>query len=377
MNDDFGYPISANSMNQIREMIDILQKVHLKADVVNIGNEIQQYYLQQEKQISDVIMLRDILIKGFDVFSQIESNDPQTFLKQIINATNVLGFGVSVDTLTTVSDNIAIWDFLTTASNENITNTFEFVNELNKKVKSLKDSKKWYIFLNELKDKLSKYELQDMKSSTQKLMIQCSMIDEAGDKDINDIDLKEFLEIIKESSLYDNIAKLKVNSFKLKKLKAILNEYSNSEIMSQCSSDKLTVRGYNIKLSDITKVNCFPFVNRIEIMALNRFYVDSNMNETGKETHLYVIAPTWEVFGGIEIDLNGEKGKSYREPSARNGITNSENGADGSVGFPGGLGGSILFIGERFINAPKLKIYSNGGNGGLGQNGGNGLKCSL
>lgn len=61
-------------------------------------------------------------------------------------------------------------------------------------------------------------------------------------------------------------------------------------------------------------------------------------------------------------------------------MSNASNGIGefkhGKPGKPGGSGGCFLGIANEFINAERLEIHINGGEGGPGQNGGRGLKIS-
>lgn len=137
-----------------------------------------------------------------------------------------------------------------------------------------------------------------------------------------------------------------------------------------CSHDKLTVEGFDIKISDVLEIECIDNATFIEIFALDRIIVDENIDKTGLAVQLSMIAPKWEVLSESVIALDGIAGKSHSNPKAFNGVGN---GRSGKPGQPGGNSGSFFGVGKTFNNDAFLKITANGGNGGAGQDGGEGL----
>lgn len=143
-----------------------------------------------------------------------------------------------------------------------------------------------------------------------------------------------------------------------------------------CSKNQsnLTAKGHVVKMSDVIKAPCFSEAKHITIMALNTLIIDDDINKSGQKAQIIIIALTWNILGKRIINLDGKSGERYR--NARNGVGGEGfpgNGADGKPGRPGGPGGNLLAIGSVFINEKDLTIQLNGGNGGPGQNGGNGL----
>lgn len=80
--DDFGFSISDGSKNVIRKMIDNLVKNRLTIDVSSFTNEITEYYLQQQKQFSDIDLMRDKISRGYKILFKIDAGEPFTFFKK-------------------------------------------------------------------------------------------------------------------------------------------------------------------------------------------------------------------------------------------------------------------------------------------------------
>ena len=112
---------------------------------------------------------------------------------------------------------------------------------------------------------------------------------------------------------------------------------------------------------------------------MNKIFFDSTIDKSEKDPQLFIIAPTWEVFGKQRIVLDGKPVKPHYRSRAKSSSFNSENGTDGLPGLPGGPGRHFFGVGEKFINAEYLEIQANGGKGRIGQDGENGknFDCQL
>lgn len=141
-----------------------------------------------------------------------------------------------------------------------------------------------------------------------------------------------------------------------------------------CSSQKLVVKGNDIKISDVLNVTCIKNSKFVEIFALNKLIFDADINKTGQNAEMSIIAPTWEIIDERKIILDGKKGKSHSSIKASDGIGSFRH---GKPGLPGGSGGCFFGIGNDFINGANLKIHINGGLGGPGQNGAKGLSIFI
>lgn len=153
-------------------------------------------------------------------------------------------------------------------------------------------------------------------------------------------------------------------------LKSCLSNDVPPHLYSKCSSNKIMVKGFDIKISEVLAMECIGTAKFIEIFALNKLIIDADIDKEGFNAQLSVIAPTFEIIGRRKMNLNGGSGESHSSPQAHLSIGN---GRDGKPGNPGGTAGSLLVIGEKFINEKQCEIHVNGGSGGAGQDGGAGM----
>lgn len=152
------------------------------------------------------------------------------------------------------------------------------------------------------------------------------------------------------------------------------NDIRSTSLESECSFNKLIVEGFDIYTSDVLNISCFRTVKFIEIFAVNKFVVDADIDRTELKVQLSIVAPTFEIVGQRKINLSGKFGQP---PSPQKALPSVGNGRDGKPGNPGGSSGSILVISKLFINENNCEIYINGGDGGAGQDGGNGMNIYL
>lgn len=161
-------------------------------------------------------------------------------------------------------------------------------------------------------------------------------------------------------------------------------DYLNSELNKDCSKSNegtLTIKGYNVKFSDFIRSNGKLYdlctgkkIQILNVFVLNSVFIDMDIDASGDELQLTVIAPAWKVYGKRNINLNGFAGKAHEPATAKPGGKGDKHGQPGN---PGGPGGSFLGIGNSFFNGNNLTISANGGNGGRGQNGANGIDLVL
>lgn len=161
-------------------------------------------------------------------------------------------------------------------------------------------------------------------------------------------------------------------------------DYLNSELNKDCSKSNegtLTIKGYNVKFSDFIRSNGKLYdlctgkkIQILNVFVLNSVFIDMDIDASGDELQLTVIAPAWKVYGKRNINLNGFVGKAHDPATAKPGGKGDKHGQPGN---PGGPGGSFLGIGNSFFNGNNLTISANGGNGGRGQNGANGIDLVL
>lgn len=141
---------------------------------------------------------------------------------------------------------------------------------------------------------------------------------------------------------------------------------SDDPITCSGGNKKLVAKGLNVKISDVLKAPCMKEAIYIEVFALNKLSIDADIDKSGKQAQIILIAPAWEIRGNREIKLSGIPLKVNE--------TAATEGKHGSPGNPGQSSGSIFTMGNTFSNDRHLKILVNGGDGGPGLPGANGLK---
>ncbi|XP_047735425.1 uncharacterized protein LOC108672709 [Hyalella azteca] len=238
----------------------------------------------------------------------------------------------------------------------------------------LKELHKWYEFLNNLYKKLSTYEVQKYKS---KFNV-ANIADWGQESKLQGIQItrhnfRQFLGKIKGLNVtgYDEVAHTAADELRVEELRQVASLTLN-KFNVFCQSDKLTIKGDYIKLSDANLEIGICKRSTTEIFALNKIFIDENLNKVGEKFKLVMIAPTWEVIGRRTINLSGADAPPHNPRKASDGEGDGGRGADGRPGLPGGPAGSFFGVGTTFLNGNMLNIVANGGNGGDGQDGGNG-----
>ncbi|XP_018011522.1 uncharacterized protein LOC108668780 [Hyalella azteca] len=254
----------------------------------------------------------------------------------------------------------------------------QLVTPLHEAATYIKESYGWYEFLYNLYEKLSTYDVQAHRSR-----YNVANIADWGQEgkrqgiSITHHNFRHFLVMLKPFDVigHKDIENITVDDLRVKELSLVTN-LTMKRFQASCQSNKLTIKGDSIKFSEaiLEIANCK--CNTVEIFALNKIFIDENLNKIGEKLKLTMIAPTWEVIGKRVINLSGADGQLHNSTKARNGSTDWENysprGADGMPGFHGGPAGSFFGIGTTFNNGNMLTITASGGNGGSGQHGGDG-----
>lgn len=99
-----------------------------------------------------------------------------------------------------------------------------------------------------------------------------------------------------------------------------------------CSSDKLIVRGHNVSISVVLNATCLDKVKFVEVFALHYLFIDADIDKTGANIQLSLIAPTWEIVGERKIIVDGEAGGEYYPSYASDGMGSFRNGKPGNPG---------------------------------------------
>lgn len=156
-----------------------------------------------------------------------------------------------------------------------------------------------------------------------------------------------------------------MNSFKLKKLSEVLQLTMYDYGAVFCFPNKLSVKGYNVKISDVVQMDCPGDITFMEIFVMNNLFIDADLRKVGVDLQLAIIAPTWEVIGKRKITLQGAAGEAHNPSTAEHGTPDSNNGMSGLPGNSGFSAGCLLAIGDKFINDEQLEVHLIGGKGNL------------
>ncbi|XP_034935139.1 uncharacterized protein [Chelonus insularis] len=371
--DDFGFALSKSSKIIVDQIVNDIFRNVLMNCLHKISNKIHTHYLQIEKQHNDIEMLYDRTLQAYKVFSEMKNfNEPLEFFREFLDAVNTSNISVSINNLNDISDNVRKVKFFTTVSNSNkdlymilLKNRVQDVLKLIEDLKNIDD------FLNNLQSNLMTYKLQQLKDDSRIDRIKLSCASSKSITVENITDLNNIMQEIGNDEIYQKIKTMKLNRFQLDHIKTIFNTFQRN-IQFSCTPEQLTVKGYNVKMCDVIKCDCWAHVKIIHVFALNKVFIDCPINKTGEEVQIFILAPTWEVIRTQKIILNGKDGEPPKAAFAKSSNVLLGNGTHGSQGFPGGPAGHFFGVGEQFINSNNLEIYANGGKGGPGQHGRNG-----
>lgn len=367
------YMIAATEQYKLELLIEV--KANLAQDVLNINNEIKSFYLEKEMKTFDINNLNEFMVSQFNVLSMVTSKEPAEFYNQLVTAVNSLHIKISTDTLKLLFKHIEMVQFLETLNNFT---HIQIENGLSTSMQYLSGAKDWYQFSVKLQNDVSQYNVQQnlagfnvnaMVENLNKLIIQ---IDTNNTEMLfKDTGIKEFVDRVNGLN-NAGMENLKINSIKLKSLKNLLQRSMITPIDSSCTANGLIVKGYNIKMSEVVNIKCDSTLTKI--IAINKIFIDANVKKP--ETQFQIISPNWEIIGDHTFELPGLNGANYDSPppQAAAGMPGSPGapGIHGEPGRPGHQGGHFFGIGSTFISGQTLKIISNGGLGGNGQDGGNG-----
>lgn len=372
-NGDFGVTISDASGNCMRDLMDEMHN-YFVSDISQIDDHIERFYEKLEEGNFDLEFVYEKILLGYRTIQPIEFKRNQFFetLKQLTDDVSILGIDIQ-GPLKNIEKNLQIVHFFETVSDYKSQDVLNIESKLIKSIGHLTDSKDWYAFIITLHDALSKYENYNKAKELNltEIIAKCSDKQNFGKK-FNEIGLEELMSLI-DKNAYLQVSHIKVHSSKLGALKMVLEKTLMADVEKLCSSDKLTVKGYNVRMKDVMSKTCPGKIKFIEVFALNTIFIDENVNKTGEKVQLSIIAPTWEIFGRKKIVLDGDSGKELPAPKAASGERPFLNGKNGETGLPGGSAGHFLGIGNTFINVESLEISVSGGQGGIGQHGGNGM----
>lgn len=370
-NSNFGYTISHESKNRSHHILEQMQQ-RLIDDCSNIGKEIVEFYLQQERHIGDLKQLKDVFSNGHKKFADIPTTNFKKFIDQTVGVSNELGIGITFDCSNQTWRDIECTDFIKKISSSNVSRTFDISRGFLNALQYLKESQDWYTFLIDLHDELSMYRVQkEIPDKNLTDLIHELSIGKHDNIKIGDLGIKSLLDDI-DFRLHTDLENMSLNSFKANALRKILIQTTRQLSADSPTDDTFVVEGYNVKISEVMQ-KCPNKVKYIKVFALNNLFIDTDVDGTGKKIQLSLIAPKWYVIGDRKIILSGKDGEPHAEPKANDDTGHpSTGGKHGLPGNPGGASGHFMGIANEVIDGQHLVIHINGGKGGPGQHGGNG-----
>lgn len=362
---DFSFNISNETNAVVPELVKEIKR-RLSADVAIIDEMVKNIYTEAEEKVFDLDVLFAKMEKGYEAISQIKADDPRSLVQLIIKAADGLKIEISLSALDDILKHAEVYYFLIRLEGRHNSRLLHTANSLVEATKYLKDSKIWYAYLLKLHDILSEFKVQKNVEDYQKYVsdvMELCTIDQREQKKVKDIGLKQFLKLIGVASLDPTIEDMTVNSSKLKKLIAVLHRTMQDYGTKFCSPKRLLVQGYNVKISDVIKMNCSGDIQFREIFVINNLFIDADINEVGVDLQLMIISPSWEIIGTRSITLNGKDAEMHSQSAAPNGEGQNINGVAGKPGKKGFSAGCFTAVGDKFINDGELKVYLTGGRG--------------
>lgn len=347
----------------LEELLNELLKRQLENTFAIAVDELGENILNEQKQNMDLDLLQDKVCSIYNNLSHISTEQSLLFVKDFVDVSRKYSY-LSIENLTVITNAI---DFINLYGSHQLLKSTDILNRQNAMSKRLKDSCNWYHFLVDLNEKAVSSMSDESNANLYALFLKSSL-QESQKISVSDIGLKEFISPLL-ITLDRNVENMEINYFELSLLKKILSDNLLGYNVRR-SANRITITRKHIKISDVIEMDEWKNATDIEIFAQEKVIFDADIVKIGEEVHLSIIAPTWDIFGTREINLNGASGKPYYSPKAANGVS-SVNGQDGKPGLPGSPAGSFFGIGDVFSHN-TLTILANGGDGDAGQDGGDG-----
>ncbi|XP_072158852.1 uncharacterized protein [Bemisia tabaci] len=386
---DFGYTISSNSKTVIHELVETI-KDNMASDVSRLKREMEELFLSCEKTASDVQGLKNTFQRAYEALSGTCQNvtRPQDFVKRLIRNTRILNITLSQGPITNIEKQSRYLEFFLNFGAREIL-PLEYAQDFPSLLEYLSSTENYYKVLVYLSNALTNCDLTIADNIERVVSFAKIPYDQS---DFSRKERKRIVELMfasislpqKDQDIlqteYTKIRDIEFNEPKLKKLEQIWNavELTKMDLFCDLTGRRVTMQSSCLRLSNFINSldSLCPRAKFIEIFALEKVFIDSDLKLTGREAQVSIIAPVLEVVGAREIVLNGLDGnrtysqqKAGRTKELVNQTGQEKNGADGADGSPAG---SFLGIAERIINGRLLHIFSIGGTGGPGQDGGDG-----
>lgn len=213
----------------------------------------------------------------------------------------------------------------------------------------------WSKFLENVYDFFVDYEVQkDVRLYNVQNMKDWKIRDRPQGLNVTIDNLPEFA----KHFIFNSDIEMKPNH--LNELNEIIEFTLKSSPTVECNGDTMVIEGNFLKSSDIQSAKCQSgeSVSKIRIFVVSTFFVDSNLY---LDKELEILTDKWIVLNEFTFYLNGKDGKMIEAPNSL-----------GTPGRPGNIGtnGKNFFgASNEIINGNLLTVNTNGGNGGMGQDG--------
>lgn len=353
--DDFLNNLQLRSLKKVNKLIYPIEQ-DLGFFIDKFFDEIIKYFESVNEASNDIFKLHDLFSKAVSKFNSFnaESKDSVVLIDLILLEMKKLNASISNEPAKYLQKYSQVYQFFKAVLKSNNVNI-----HLNLQQKRLNDT------INYLKDFENGFSI---------LIEVFNLNHDIVKKNCQDLDFKNYwfennalLEAAKfvyqktkdefSFKIYKKLSTSPARKTLEEKLKLILNYILAETSYDKSISKGLIVRGNYVFLSEL------PSTNRtVEIYAREKFYVDSDYSA---RSQISVVAPLWIVTGDYRINFHGMDGQRI-ESRAREG----ENGISGQSGGPGG---NFFGLTDEIINGSRLTIFSRGGDGGSGQDGGFGI----
>jgi uncharacterized protein YicC (UPF0701 family) len=370
--DDFRVELSDELRNKLYTFVNYVNEAILKGTSI-VATDILQYYRSREKHLgpNNVIRLIHELETGHRILSDMirnisESPEPKKFSKIIFNVLQTLQVNTAIDNLIDTMRQCKYLEFLQVICGQGFVNArvTEWVNPLINIVNEIGDSKEWYLYLVKTHDTV--LELGDPAVSSS-----------AGRREVRSAEGRKWRVESGSHGIagYENITGTWVGDTKLQAMVGVMRSTTREKTAVSCvDGNKIVATGTLVKVSEVSVQKCEKELKSIEIFASDVVLLDVDLEKVGERVHVTILAPRWNIKGQRSITLNGSDGRRHVPPRAAVGLAPGHRGEDGKPGLPGGNAGSYFAMAKEYLAGGSVTIYTNGGRGGPGQDGGSGAE---
>lgn len=371
---DFGYSISDRSKNEIKDLIEEINKT-IKIYVQEVGIEMEAVVDARHQQVKDIREFERFLLNVQEKIDSFHKSvgyemNLKNFVGELLNLIVDIRVNISKKSLSEILKQGKYLDFLELVSERKIEGSSSKWKEgLSQITDYLNQMKEWYSFLNKFYDLLSSYQIQKSKSKFTYLY-ESTISTLAHEK------FKQFTKSQHDFHVSNSLETMKLDDTQITTLNNLIRSTLNTSmgINYDQSLKGHIITGDYVILSDVDNKYLSSNDKVISIFATSKIFIDKNITKSRMDDDLsnfVMVAPTWEIIGSERIDLDGNDGDPFpsRFPMDQEAGSDGEN---GSPGNPGHAGANFFGIAQKFVNSENLLISANGGEGGPGQNGADG-----